>query len=84
VNVQDLDRKYVARLDVCHRDGAGERIEAVPVEFSEGVRGGIGPYLSIRDLAGAVDDREHRLLLIVKRNSRPKRSASHTKRSWSV
>ena len=71
MHIQYLDRQYVARLGVRHRDGAGERVEAIPVEIGEGVHGGVWPYLSVRDLAGVVDDRvsrldrEHRLLLVV-------------------
>jgi hypothetical protein len=57
MDIQDLDRQYVARLGVRYRDGAGERVEAVPVETREDVRGGVWPYLSVRDLAGVVDDR---------------------------
>jgi hypothetical protein len=60
-----------ARFGVRHRNGAGERVEAVPVEAREDVCGGVWPYLSVRDLAGVVDDRvawldrEHGLLLVV-------------------
>jgi hypothetical protein len=36
---------------VRHRNGAGERVEAVPVEAREDVCGGVWPYLSVRDLA---------------------------------
>src|SRR5215207_3902110 len=71
MDVKDLDRQYVAGLGIRHRDGASERVEAVPVKSVEGVYGGVWPYLSVRDLAGVVDDRvarldrEHRLLLVV-------------------
>src|SRR5215204_4660235 len=69
--IQNLDRQYVARLGVRHGNGACERVEAVPVEAREDVRGGVWPYLSVRDLAGVVNDRvawldrEHGLLLVV-------------------
>src|SRR3712207_1136045 len=71
MDIQYLDRQYVAGLGVRHRDGARERVEAVPVKSVENVYGGVWPYLSIRDLAGVVDDRisrfdrERRLLLVV-------------------
>src|SRR5215211_8246290 len=71
MDIQYLDRQYVAGLGIRHRDGAGERVEAVPVKSVDDVYGGVWPYLSVRDLAGAVDDRvarldrEHRLLLVV-------------------
>src|SRR5215212_4468968 len=71
MDIQYLHRQYVAGLGVRHCDGAGERVEAVPVESVEDVYGGVWPYLSIGDLAGVVDDRvfrldrEHRLLLVV-------------------
>ena len=71
MDVQYLDRQYVTGLCIRHRDGAGERVEAVPVKPVEDVYGGIRPYLSVRDLPRVVDDRvsrldrEHRLLRVV-------------------
>src|SRR5215212_3701022 len=71
MDIQYLDRQYVAGLGIRHRDGAGERVEAVPVKSVDDVYGGVWPYLSVRDLAGVVDDRvsrldrEHRFLLVV-------------------
>jgi len=71
MDIQYLNRQYVAGLGVRHCDGAGERVEAVPVKSVEDVYGGVWPYLSVGDLAGVVDDRvfrldrEHRLLLVV-------------------
>src|SRR5215208_1365379 len=71
MHIQYLDRQYVAGLGTRHRHGAGERVEAVPVKSIEDVCGGVWPYLSVRDLAGVVDDRvarfdgELRLLLVV-------------------
>src|SRR5215203_106414 len=85
MDVKDLDRQYVAGLGIRHRDGASERVEAVPVKSVEGVYGGVWPYLSVRDLAGVVDDRvyrldrEHRLLFFFSSRRR------HTRywRDWS-
>src|SRR5215207_11689534 len=71
MDIQYFNRQNVARFGLRHRNGAGERVEAVPVEAREDVCGGVWPYLSVRDLAGVVDDRvawldrEHRLLLVV-------------------
>src|SRR5688500_17693715 len=71
MDIQYLDRQYVAGFGIRHRDGARERVEAVPVESVKDLHGGVWPYLSVRDLAGVVDDRvsrldrEHRLLLVV-------------------
>ena len=38
-------------------DGAGQRVQAVPVEGGEGIGGGVGRDLAVADLAGVVDDR---------------------------
>src|SRR5215218_8658953 len=71
MDIQYLDRQYVAGLGVRHCDGTSERVEAVPVKSVEDVYGGVWPYLSVRDFSGVVDDRvlrldrEHRLLLVV-------------------
>src|SRR5215213_9646643 len=71
MDIKYLHRQYVAGLGVRHCDGAGERVEAVPVKSVEDVYGGVWPYLSVGDLAGVVDDRvfrldrEYRLLLVV-------------------
>ena len=47
MNIQDLDRQYVARLGVRHRDGPGERVEAVPVETLQGAGVGVRSYLAV-------------------------------------
>jgi hypothetical protein len=36
VNIEDLDGQNVAWFGVRHRDGSGERVEAVPIESVEG------------------------------------------------
>jgi hypothetical protein len=61
VDIQHLDRQNVAGLGVPHRDGTGERVEAVPVEGVQDAGVGVGAYLPVRDLAGVVDDRVVRL-----------------------
>src|SRR5215203_4030788 len=61
MDIDDLDGQYVTGLGVGQRDGTREWVEAVPVEARENAGVGIGPDLSVRDLASVVDDRVARL-----------------------
>src|SRR5919112_912547 len=47
MDIHDLDRQYVSRFGISHRDGPRERVETVPVEASEHASVGVGPDLSV-------------------------------------